>query len=344
MRFPRRPSESPVEVDALERVGRRLRRDDPFDPPYEPGRFAQLVSTGGVPEGRSERWLAGSRVRSPILGGLGVGSFALVVVLVIGVVAIRLSDGGRVGQSPPQAASDLLAEVRESGQLRVAIRPDFPQATTDKLAGFDVDVASALATRLGVRLEIVVVDAADMATSAATDDWDLAMPSSSQVSTAASLTPTDAYYAFPSFVVVSDGSAAQTPADLGGTRICVVRGSAGEAWIAGRFEGAIGAPPPGTTGRVEAGDQMCLDDLATGEVDAVVTSTLTAADIAVRPSVRILGQPVLLDRRSMVAQAAGPDPSTFLGAVDAALGQMRTDGTLSDLSRNRFGGQDLTAP
>ena len=148
-----------------------------------------------------------------------------------------MNQGDRVGSSPPPAPTDLLTQVREAGQLRVAIRPDFPQATTDKLAGFDVDVAAALATRLGVRLEIVVVDAADMGTSAATGDWDLAMPSSSLVSTSPSFTPTEAYYAFPSFLVVSDGSAAQTPADLAGTRMCVVRGSAGEAWIAGRVAG-----------------------------------------------------------------------------------------------------------
>ena len=249
MRIRRPRPESPMEVEALERVGRRLRSDDPFDPPYEPGRFAQLVSTGGLTEGRPRRSLGGSRVRSPILGGLGVGSFALVLALVIGVVAFRLNEGVRVGSSPPAAVSDLLAGVREAGQLRVAIRPDFPQATTDKLAGFDVDVASGLATRLGVRLEIVVVDPADMATSSATGDWDLAMPSSSLVSRSPLFTPTDAYYAFPSFLVVSDGSAAQTPADLAGTRICVVRGSAGEAWIAGRVEDAIVAPPPGRQGR-----------------------------------------------------------------------------------------------
>ena len=89
---------------------------------------------------------------------------------------------------------------------------------------------------------------------------------------------------------------------------------------------------------------MCLDDLAAGDVDAVVTSALTAADIAVRPGVRTLGQPVLLDPRTIVARTAGPDPSALVRAANEALGEMRADGTLSDLSRGRFGGQDLTGP
>ena len=89
---------------------------------------------------------------------------------------------------------------------------------------------------------------------------------------------------------------------------------------------------------------MCLDDLAAGEVDAVVTSALTAADIAVRPAVRTLGQPILLDPRTIVARTDGPDPTTLLQAADEALGEMRADGTLADLSRGRFGGQDLTGP
>ncbi len=345
MRTPFRRPEPPTE-DALERVGRQLRRDDPLDPLYEPGRFAQLVSMGELPESRSERRIVGTRVHSPVLGGLGVGSFAIVLVLVIGVIAVRVNQGDRVGSSPPPPVpTDLLTRVRDAGQLRVAVRPDFPQATTDKLAGFDVDVAAALATRLGVRLEIVVVDAADMGASALNSHWDVAMPSSSRLSTIAAFTPTEAYYAFPSFLVVQDGSVVQTPADLGGARVCIVRGSPGEAWVAGRVADAMVAPPSGAKAdRVEAEDQMCLDDLANGDVDAAVTSALTAADIAVRPALRVLGQPVLLDPRTIVARTAGPDPTSLVQAVDDALRQMRADGTLVDLSRNRFGGQDLTIP
>ena len=347
MTFLRRGSERPPDDESLELIARRLRNDDPADPPYEPGRFAQLASGGRLYEaGPAERRLVGRRVRSPLLGGLGVGSLGLALILVVGVVAIRLNVGSQTGSTPSPGSSDLLSAVRSRGVLRVAIRPDFPQATTDKLAGFDIDVANALASRLGVRLEIVIVEASMMASSAPPVDWDVAMPSSSLVARAAAgsqrATRTTA---FPTFLVVSEASGAQVPADLKGSRICVVEGSAGEAWIAGAIADPTVAPPSdGSISRVEANDQACLDALSSGDVDAMVTATLSAADIAVRASIRSLGQPVLLDPRSVVVRKDGPDPSAMLEAIDAAFSDMRIHGTLVDLSRNRFGGQDLSSP
>ena len=115
--------------------------------------------------------------------------------------------------------------------------------------------------------------------------------------------------------------------------------------MAGRVPGAVVAPPSGGPAvRVEPDDQTCLDALMAHEVDAVVSASLSAADIGVRASVRALGQPVMLDPRSVVLRSAGSDPSGLLAAIDGALGELREDGTLTDLSRNRFGGQDLSVP
>ncbi len=325
-------------------VAQQLRADDPGDPRYQPGRFARLVSAGLLDDAGARRRNP-SRMRSPLLGGVGVGSIALVLTLVIGVIAFRVSDRNPAAASPSPAATDLLAQVRDAGVLRVAIRPDFPQATTDKLAGFDVDVASALATRLGVRLEIEIVDASAMASPTSSSGWDVAMPSTSLIAAGRTFTPSDSYYAFPAFLVVAEGSPVAVPGDLGGARVCVVAGSPGEAWVGGRYEGAAVEPsPPDSTVRIEADDQACLDAMSAGEVDAIVTAALTASDIGVRASIRTLGQPVLVDSRSIVARSDGPDPSTLLSAIDAALDQLRGDGTLSSLSRNRFGGQDLSTP
>ncbi len=79
-------------------------------------------------------------------------------------------------------------------------------------------------------------------------------------------------------------------------------------------------------------------------MDAIVTSALSDSDLAARPSFRTVGGPILVEPRTIVAARAGLDPSALLSVVDDALGAMRSDGTLADLSRNRFGGRDLTTP
>lgn len=63
----------------------------------------------------------------------------------------------------PAVARDL-AEIKASGVLRVGVNPNFPPMSsygpTGQLQGFDVDVARALAKRLGVRAELVPTESA----------------------------------------------------------------------------------------------------------------------------------------------------------------------------------------
>jgi polar amino acid transport system substrate-binding protein len=59
---------------------------------------------------------------------------------------------------PLAAASELPASIKASGVLRVAVTPNYPplefrDPATNELTGFDVDLAQALARKLGVKLE-----------------------------------------------------------------------------------------------------------------------------------------------------------------------------------------------
>src|SRR4051812_17676605 len=60
--------------------------------------------------------------------------------------------------SGPVAAAELPARIAVSGTLRVAVTPNYPplefrDPATNELTGFDVDLAQALARKLGVKLE-----------------------------------------------------------------------------------------------------------------------------------------------------------------------------------------------
>lgn len=321
-----------------DRIEQRLRQEATNDPPYRPGAFEQWV-TGELtrqPVPRSRR------VAAPIAVALQVAIVAVVAVaLGTGVAVIRDRVATiQVGEQP-----DLLSNVRRAGSLRVAVRPDFPQATTGSLGGFDVDIATELAARLQLDLHLVTLTPDQMRSS--TIEWDVAMPSSALAAADAAFASSDPYYAYPISLLVPSSSAAAGVDDLVGSRICVVAGSAGEAWLMGAYTASstteVLDPPASPSPQVEQSDDACLDALSAGTVDALVTQRLGPADVATLSSARALGRPVLTEPRSVIATRAGTDPNALLTEIDRVLADMRSDGTLADLSRNRFGGQDLTS-
>jgi ABC-type amino acid transport substrate-binding protein len=88
-------------------------------------------------------------------------------------------------------------------------------------------------------------------------------------------------------------------------------------------------------------DADCLELVESGDVSAAVTATLSPADLAARPTLRQVGEPVLVEQRGFVAPR-GSGSAELIEEVDRLLLEMRSDGTIAELSRRRFGGTDLT--
>lgn len=270
---------------------------------------------------------------------------ALLIAASIGLVvgAGALSD--RVG--PPQSPPTLLDEVRRTGRIRVAIRPDPLQAAFSGQSGFDAHVAAEIANRLDVALELVMLDGASMVSPSRSDDWDAALPSmpSWTIDERAFLTSTP-YYRWPHFLVVPARSGARHARDVAKGPICAVAGDAGEAWLRGRYEEHFSSPL--TTAIVtRSSDEECLASLSSGHAIAAVTAHLSPADLRIRGGVRAIAgaprpepRPVIVRREN----AARRDPTSLLRAIDDTLAEMRADGTLTLLSQLRFGGADLTRP
>ncbi|HEX6867344.1 MAG TPA: transporter substrate-binding domain-containing protein, partial [Candidatus Limnocylindrales bacterium] len=269
-------------------------------------------------------------------------AFALVTVLVAGLLVIGPEVGRRLTEPPPTdviPTTDLLDRVRTAGSIRVAVRADHPQLREPSggLTGFDVDVAEALGTALGVQAEIVIVDATEF-TSGSGGPWDIGLPSGPAPAlddpTIASSEP---YYYWPRYLLVHERSDARTVADLAGQRVCAVGGDAGEAWL-------VSGAGAGVTTEVVAktSDDACLEAIDSGEVDAMVTSTLSEADLGIRPSLTVIGGPAVEPRVVIAPRAT--DPTRLIDEIDRVLVRLRSDGTLSGLSERRFGGHDLSSP
>ena len=267
--------------------------------------------------------------------------------LVGGAVGLAALAGSLVERSPGPR-QDALGEIQALGRIRVAVRPDHPQVSTlgQPAAGFDVDVAEALADQMQVRAEIVVVPAGAILTATGEPAWDIALPSVAtwRIDEARFLVSSP-YYEWARRLVVLNSSTATSQQDVLGAPVCAVAGDEGEAWLRGLSGGS--ASPPVTADVVAAADdQECLELLATGDVAALVTARLSDADLQIRAGIRVIGGPEPEARAVIVPRPedGSGDPGELLEAIDTALVAMRQDGTLTRLSQNRFGGIDLTTP
>jgi ABC-type amino acid transport substrate-binding protein len=296
----------------------------------ELGLPSATASGAATPAARPRgRWAAGWRHGR----GLLVAAAALALALLALLLVLAL-------QRPSQPLSHQRA-------LEVVVRPDFPQVDIKGLAGFDIDVAEALAGRMHQRLELTPLAADAML--AGDRAWDVALPSRSVTASEASGAQVSAaYYDWPRYVVVPRDAAVATVADLAGRTVCAAD-AAGRAWLAGGIgDGTLIIAPPPVGAGVAAdltGDAACLDALAAGTADAMVTATLTRADLATRPRLEIVGDgPVTVEPRALLVASATSGIPDLPGRVATALASLRADGSLAALSRNRFGGDDLTNP
>ena len=149
---------------------------------------------------------------------------ALIVLLLVGVPGCGSKEAPEPGVEP------LLAPpvIGEAGVLRVGIDlryPPFGGLDEGREAGLDVDVASAIAGELGLKLEIVEVDSAGAAAAfeAGTVDAVMSVPLDEQVVLDMSFA---GFYATTGPALFASAEETVTPARLGTLRVAAQEGSA----------------------------------------------------------------------------------------------------------------------
>jgi polar amino acid transport system substrate-binding protein len=316
-----------------ERIEQALRQGPPGEPVY----MAQLTPAD----------LHGPIVKAPRSRGAfsrfaGLADTVVAVGLIVAVIGFVLIRSGAFETAAKP--STRLADIQARGVIRIAVRPDRPQVTAPGGArsGFDVDVATEIGRRLGLRIELDFTPVDEML--AGRGEWDIALPSSAvEPGAFATTTP---YYDWPIRLVVPAGSTAAGPGDLSGSTICVVTGSGGEAWLDGRFRGTsvtpMAVPPTPSAVHRLATDEACAADVTAGASSALITAGWSDADLATRPALKRVGGPIFTEARPVIAARGQGDPDGLIAEIDRILAAMRTDGTLADFSRSRFGGLDLS--
>jgi len=255
------------------------------------------------------------------------------------------------------AADDLLAEICEEGTLTVSTDAAYaPQSSlngqTGEYEGFDIDVATEIANRLGVEIAWETPPFEAITAGGWNGRWDLSVGSITITNERAEvLFFTEPYYYTPASVAVHEDNTDITDlsTDLDGKKIGACTGCSYVSFMKKTleiegftFDFVIDDPEV-----VEYDtDTIALQDLALGDgtrLDAVMTSLTTAQFFAADDPVKVVGDPVFYEPLAVgIDKDSDADPTTLFEAVDTIVGEMHSDGTLTKFSEKWYDGVDLS--
>ncbi len=252
------------------------------------------------------------------------------------------------------ASASTLEQIKARGSVIVAAMPDaLPQSGYDKagdLAGFDIEVAKLIASRMGVDATFVTPTWQEVLDGGWGDRWDMCV---------CSMTPTtdreeklafpDVYRLSPATMVVhKDNTSIDQPADASGKTIGVKADTTYESYLAHDLTIYTGETDidyvVDSATVVEFPDKKsAMAALAEGDgvkLDAVITSLEHAQRAAGSGlPVRIIGDFLFFEPLAVTTEK---DDEALGKAIQAAVVSLEQDGTLSKLSETWFG-IDLTS-
>jgi len=247
-------------------------------------------------------------------------------------------------------AGSTLDRVNEKKEMVVATNVGWPPQgfldENNKLVGFDIDVATEIAKRLGVNVRFETPEWATMTGGHWQGRYDVGVGSVAPTKARAEVIDfAGIYYYSPYVYVVHKDSEAKTVDDLKGKTIGVETGTASEDFINRRLQiDAPGLPPveynlePGEV-RTYPDSMMPFNDLRLGDgvrLDAVVAPEQTAKNAIENDyPVRILQ--VKYPFRAPAVIITEKDDPEWTAKIGEIVKDMKGDGTLSTLTTKWYG-------
>ncbi len=260
--------------------------------------------------------------------------------------------------SSTDATDDLLADICEKGEIRVSTDPAYPPQSsldeqTGEYVGFDIDVATEIADRLGVEVAWEAPNWEVITAGSWNGRWDMSVGSMTPTNDRQEvLYFTEPYYYTPAVAMVHEDntSVEDLSTDLDGAKIGVCSGCTYEQFL-DKSLNIDGYTFDFVVDDAEiAGydtDTTALQDLSLGDgtrLDAAMTSlTVAQGYVDAGNPVKIVGDPVFYEPLSVAFDKSSElDSASLSEAVDGILTEMHEDGTLTQLSQEWFDGTDLT--
>lgn len=244
------------------------------------------------------------------------------------------------GAAGAAQAADLLDDAKARGSLRVAVEGTYPPFNyrNDKgeLDGFDVDIAKAIAAKLGLKAEFTATEWSGILAGLQAGKYDVIVNQVAATDKRRETFDFSAPYVISSPQLIVRNSETRrfdTAADLKGRKIGVGQGS-NYAELAKSIEGAEVRTYPGAP--------EYLQDLATGRIDAAINDSLLIPYL--RKTTRLpvkAGAPIGQPQSNAIPFRKG-NPK-FKAAIDKALDDMKADGSYAKISTRWFE-RDVSKP
>jgi L-cystine transport system substrate-binding protein len=237
------------------------------------------------------------------------------------------------------SAADLLETVQQRGTLRVALEgtyPPFNYKENNQLAGFEVELANALAQKLGVKAEFTTSEWSAILAGLQAGKYDVVINQVGITDKRKETFDFSAPYTIssPQLIVRKDEKRSfNTLDDLKGKKLGLGQGT-NFADIAKKVGGIDIKTYPGA--------QEYLQDLALGRIDAALNDSLLIPYIVKQTKLPLKpGAPVGELEKSGIPFAKN-NPK-FKAAVDKALADLQADGTFAKIS-NKWFDRDVSKP
>ena len=267
------------------------------------------------------------------------------------------SPSGTPAESPSEPAAgdpnDLLAKIKAAGVIRVSTDPKYPPQSELKpdgtFEGFDIDVANAIAEKLGVTTKFETPNFDQVVAGGWAGRWDISVGSVTITEEREGvLSFTQPYYYTPAQMAARKNSGITTLEGFAGKTVCVGKATTYAQWLEGKLKLAGGAPEPaaapaGVKVTTRGTDTDCVADPRSGE-GWLSSSTTVVGALKTRQGqqYQTVGDPVFYEPLAIAIDKKGPAHAELLAEIDRIVGEMHSDGTLSELSKKWFDGLDLT--
>lgn len=282
----------------------------------------------------------------------------LTVVAVVAALSLSIILAGCTTVDMSKAGPE---EIKEYGKLVVATSPDFPPFESldeaGNVIGWDIDVAKALAEKLGVELEIQKMEFDAVLSSVAAGKVHIGMAGISNTakrdeSVDFSLNVFDSSQMI---IVRADNTSINGPMDLAGKTVAVQAGTIGN-WLAEMDEDyaynfdddgnvlldepILGAPK--TVTKLSSG-LMAIQQVKNGQADAVILDKLPAKTIVEKLNAEGGNQLKILDMSvydDAYAFAIGEGNTALKTWIDEALTELKEEGFFEELNSKWFGSEE----
>ena len=243
------------------------------------------------------------------------------------------------GGSAPSSSgpNDLLSEIKAAGVLKIGTEGTYSPFTfhdpkTNELTGFDVEVARAVAAKLGVKAEFFETPFDAIFAGLQAKRFDV-------VANQVSITPARAAtYDFSTPYAVSTGVVVTRADDNSVRSLADVKGKSSAQSVTSNF--AATATTAGAKIEAVEGFTQAIALLKQGRVDVTINDNLAVLDYL--KTTGDTGVKIVAQTKDRTEQAmAFRKGSGLATAVDGALASLQADGTLTAISQKWFG-QDVS--